>query len=118
MRVTLWLGQNIQCPNGDGALIQVIPERVVLIRQTKDGLTQDLLGSSIEQVANQSDILVKSRVYDEVSSAVTDLSEEQKSKLLDLLNEEDKGKKSELGVASAEYGEWSKDRKKIYNQLT
>ena len=118
MRISLWLGQNIQCSNEGGALVQVAPERVVLMIKEKDGLTPEPLGASIEEVASQSDIRVISRVYDEVSSAVTDLSEEQKSKLLDLLNEEDKGKKSELGVASAEYGEWSKDRKKIYNQLT
>ncbi|MDB4785720.1 tubulin-like doman-containing protein [bacterium] len=118
MRISLWLGQNIQCSNEGGALVQVAPERVVLMINEKDGLTPEPLGASIEEVASQSDIRVISRVYDEVSSAVTDLSEEQKSKLLDLLNEEDKGKKSELGVASAEYGEWSKDRKKIYNQLT
>ena len=117
MRTSLWLGQNIQCPNDDGALIQVAPDRVVLMRDTEDGLSQDLLGSSIEQVA-KSDILVTSRVSDEVSSAVEDLCEEQKAQLLDLLKKEDEDKKSEFGRASAEYDEWSKDRKKIYNQLT
>ena len=69
------------------------------MRETKDGLSPDLLGSSIDEVSQQSDIRTITRVLDEVSAALASLSTEEKEKLQESLKTEDEQNRTKWGCS-------------------
>jgi len=117
LRAALWLGTQTSLADGAEKVVQSSSDRVVLIRQTKEGLQPLLLGTSLEEVSRNADIQLIYRVLDEVGDAVAGLSHQQRSSLRETVDQEDKSIRSGHGVASNEYATWATDRDKIYQLL-
>lgn len=116
MRAALWLGTRIKLADGTGCLVQDTNERVVLLRQTKEGLEPMFLGESIVGVEQGADIRTIYRVVDEVSAVVSKFSTEQIVNLRSEVAAKDLEMREKLGPASVKYAEWVSDRKKV-NEL-
>ncbi|RYD57230.1 MAG: hypothetical protein EOP83_21135 [Verrucomicrobiaceae bacterium] len=117
LRAALWVGTQTTLSDGAEKVVQSNGDRVVLIRQTKEGLQPLLLGTSLEEVSRNADIQLIYRVLDEVGDAVAGLSPQQRSSLRETVDQEDKSIRSGHGVASNEYATWASDRDKIYQLL-
>ncbi len=117
MRSTLWLGTQIQTPNGGGALIQESDDQVVLIQQTEDGIEPIVIGESIAALANSADIVTIYRVSDAVAASAASLDNDQAQALRSKLESEDASQLKKLGAASPQFAAWVKQRKQIHDLL-
>jgi hypothetical protein len=117
MRSTLWLGTQIQTPNGGGALIQESDGQVVLIQQTEDGIEPVVIGESVTALGNAADIVTIYRVSDAVAASAASMDDDQAKRLRAELDREDASRLKELGAASPQYVSWVKQRKQIHELL-
>ena len=116
MRAALWLGSRVKLADGTGCLLQASDERLVLLRQSAEGIEPMFLGESLKMVEQSADIRTIYRVVDEVSAAVATQSVEEIANLREEIARRDRDLRENSGPASPEYAEWVKDRKKI-NEL-
>ena len=116
MRAALWLGSRVKLADGTGCLVQASDERLVLLRQSAEGIEPMFLGESLKMVEQSADIRTIYRVVDEVSAAVVTQSVEEIANLREEIARRDRDLRENPGLASPEYAEWVKDRKKI-NEL-
>ena len=117
MRAAIWLGTRVKLADGTGCLVQAANERVVLLRQGKEGLEPMFLGNSFQAVEQGADNRTIYRVVDEVTSSVSILTDEQIANLRSEVTARDLELREKLGPASPEYAEWVTDRKKINEML-
>ena len=119
MAAALWLGSKIPAGSTGSNLIEATEGRVILLATTKDGPRPEQIGSSMEAAQAQADIRTIAKVCEAVEGAVAGLSPEEHERLDTLVSEEDAKQQKEHGIASVDYGRWTKKRdkiKKILNQ--